>query len=275
MWASVSRAIESLPQKLCKRGTDSRVCVAVSKALDYLKFRWDYVNKEKVLIRGLHVKLCRDSNQRQGSGNTMAAIPLCIPNNCSWDETSGAFQRDSSQPRTGLQPVNPALRKLRSIGGPVCVVSIAGPCRRGKSYILSRAFDQGDVFPLGHSFDPETMGIWLWVVPEKYRDAQGREFTVVLLDSEGIDAVSAEGINDHAIFTLSVLLSSVLIYNSVGVPTRTDLEGLEYPFRLYYVLICSWVCSCYLLYVSIYLSIISITRCLRSIKACAISKSYI
>ena len=89
--------------------------------------------------------------------------------------------------------------------------------------------DQGDVFPLGHSFDPETMGIWMWVIPEKYRDDFGREFTVVLLDSEGIDAVSAEGINDHAIFTLSVLLSSVLIYNSVGVPTRTDLEVLEYP----------------------------------------------
>lgn len=160
----------------------------------------------------------------------MAAIPLCIPNNSSWDESSGVFQRDPSQPRTGLQLVHAALRKLRSIQGPVCVVSIAGPCRRGKSYILSRAFDQGDVFPLGHSFDPETMGIWMWVVPEKYKDNHGREFTVVLLDSEGTDAVGAEGVNDHAIFTLSVLLSSVLIYNSVGVPTRTDLEGLEYPF---------------------------------------------
>ena len=112
----------------------------------------------------------------------------------------------------------------------MCVVSIAGPCRRGKSYILSRAFDQGDVFPLGHSFDPETMGIWLWVVPEKYRDAQGREFTVVLLDSEGIDAVSAEGINDHAIFTLSVLLSSVLIFNSIDVLLKCDFDDIEYPF---------------------------------------------
>lgn len=164
------------------------------------------------------------------SRKNMAAIPLCIPNNCNWDETSGDFQRDESQPRTGLQLVNAALRKLRSIQGPVCVVSIAGPCRRGKSYILSRAFDQGDVFPLGHSFDPETMGIWMWVVPEKYVDERGRELTVVLLDSEGTNAVRAEGRNDDTIFTLSVLLSSVLIYNSVGVPTRTDLEGLEYPF---------------------------------------------
>ena len=52
---------------------------------------------------------------------------------------------------------------------------------------------------------------------------------MVLLDSEGIDAVTSEGSDDHCIFTLTILLASVLIYNSAGVPTRTDLEGLEYP----------------------------------------------
>lgn len=51
----------------------------------------------------------------------------------------------------------------------------------------------------------------------------------MLLDSEGIDAVSGEGADDHFIFTLAILLSSMLIYNSAGVPTRTDLDGLEYP----------------------------------------------
>lgn len=48
---------------------------------------------------------------------------------------------------------------------PVCVVSIAGPCRDGKSYILSKAFRQPDVFPVGHEMDPETMGIWIWILP--------------------------------------------------------------------------------------------------------------
>ena len=49
------------------------------------------------------------------------------------------------------------------------MVSIAGPCRKGKSYILSKAFDQGEVFPLGHFLDPETMGILMWIVPEKFK----------------------------------------------------------------------------------------------------------
>ena len=49
------------------------------------------------------------------------------------------------------------------------MVSIAGPYRLGKSYALSKAFDQPEVFPLGHSMEAETMGIWLWVVPEKFK----------------------------------------------------------------------------------------------------------
>ena len=53
--------------------------------------------------------------------------------------------------------------------GPVCVVAIAGPYRRGKSYILSEIFDQPQVFPLGHHVNPETMGIWLWIVPEIFK----------------------------------------------------------------------------------------------------------
>ena len=51
---------------------------------------------------------------------------------------------------------------------------------------------------------------------------------MVLLDSEGIDAVMGEGLDDNHIFTFIVLLASVLIDNSMGVATRYDLNGLEY-----------------------------------------------
>ena len=64
------------------------------------------------------------------------------------------------------------------------------------------------------------------------KDTNDQELTVVLLDSEGTDAVTSEGSNDHCIFTLTILLASVLIYNSSGVPSRNDLDGLEYPFSL-------------------------------------------
>ena len=62
-----------------------------------------------------------------------------------------------------------------------------------------------------------------------FQDSRGQEFTVVLLDSEGIDAASSFGYDDNQIFTLTVLLASVLIYNSQSVPKRRQLEGLEYP----------------------------------------------
>ena len=54
---------------------------------------------------------------------------------------------------------------------------------------------------------------------------------MVLLDTEGTDAVTSESYDNSQIFTLTVLLSSVLIYNSQCVPTRADREGLKYPLN--------------------------------------------
>lgn len=159
------------------------------------------------------------------------ATPLCLPNNCKWDSRSGQYIKTGAR-RESLYVVEEALQNLRRVKGPVCVVSIAGPYRKGKSYALSEAFNQPEVFPLGHEMVAETMGIWMWIVSEKYLDSKGREFTVVLLDSEGIDAANGEGLDDNQIFTLTVLLASVLIYNSQGVPTRRDLEGLDFIVKL-------------------------------------------
>jgi len=64
--------------------------------------------------------------------------------------------------------------------GPVCVVTVAGPYRMGKSYILSEAFNQPEVFPLGHEMVAETMGIWLWIVPEKYKVSDRKLWSCLL-----------------------------------------------------------------------------------------------
>lgn len=161
-------------------------------------------------------------------GNTQSATPICLPNNHLWNRHTGRTTRTDNQ-RRSLRVVEEGLEQLRRVKGPVCVVSIAGPYRKGKSYILSKAFDQPEVFPLGHKMEAETMGIWIWIVPGKLKNSNGQELTVVLLDSEGIDATNTENTDDHQIFTLTVLLASVLIYNSQGVPTRSDVEKLEYP----------------------------------------------
>ena len=59
---------------------------------------------------------------------------------------------------------------------------------------------------------------------------------MVLLDSKGVDAAFSEGRDDNQIFTLTVLLASVLIYNSRGVPTRRDLDSLQYPYYINHML---------------------------------------
>ena len=51
--------------------------------------------------------------------------------------------------------------------------------------MLSEVFDQPSVFRLGHTLDPETVGIWIWIVPEtqKVRQSTLESFFVVSVTS--------------------------------------------------------------------------------------------
>jgi hypothetical protein len=67
-------------------------------------------------------------------------------------------------------------------------------------------------------------------MPVQHRLRSGEVITVVFLDSEGIgstDSPDATDSTDNQIFTLSVLISSLLIYNSKNVPKNSDLEKLQ------------------------------------------------
>eukprot|EP00731_Ephydatia_muelleri_P012791 Em0007g101a len=129
---------------------------------------------------------------------------------------------DESKARSSLKVLPEALQLLKSITKPVAVVSICGPCRTGKSYILSRVLGSGDAFALGHTTDAKTFGIWMGTSV-----LECDEFTMLLLDTEGIENVEAEAINDASILVLSVLLSSCFIYNSQGVPKKYDLNSMK------------------------------------------------
>lgn len=56
---------------------------------------------------------------------------------------------------------------------------------------------------------------------------KNKDFTVVLVDTEGIDAVSAEKENDISLLVLTILLSSYFVFNTISVPKQAQLEDLE------------------------------------------------
>ena len=76
----------------------------------------------------------------------------------------------------------------------------------------------------------------MWDTPIRYQLKDGRNISIILLDTEGTDAYNSQERGDTQVFTLSVLLSSLLIYNSPGVPKREDLSKMTYP--KYFIKIC-------------------------------------
>lgn len=46
----------------------------------------------------------------------LRAVPLCLPNNCIWDEKTGEYSKNAEERKT-LYVVDAALQKLQSIKG--------------------------------------------------------------------------------------------------------------------------------------------------------------
>ncbi|VDD85225.1 unnamed protein product [Enterobius vermicularis] len=131
-----------------------------------------------------------------------------------------------------VEALNKILKSKNIINKKVMVVSIAGPSRSGKSFLLNlilKAFyaaEQGrwvqeDMTMATNNFGfrcrggarRETSGIALWSKPFLFKNEEDEELAVLLMDTEGFfDADST--LEDCAkIFSLSSLLSSLQIYN--------------------------------------------------------------
>ncbi|KAI2517832.1 guanylate binding protein 3, partial [Homo sapiens] len=69
----------------------------------------------------------------------------------------------------------------------------------------------------------------MWCVPHPKKP----EHTLVLLDTEGLgDVKKGDNQNDSWIFTLAVLLSSTLVYNSMGTINQQAMDQLYYVTEL-------------------------------------------
>ena len=152
-----------------------------------------------------------------------SSIPLVFPDDFKYDAVSYELKKvDKAQTRSKLVPCPEALKLLKSIKKPLAVLTICGPARGGKSYILSRILGRHGAFKLGHTMRPQTYGVWMGT---HYLDFD--DYAMILLDTEGTDAVGAKNKDDLSVLLLATLLSSCLIYNSKNVPSERDLQTME------------------------------------------------
>ncbi|XP_036435573.1 guanylate-binding protein 1-like [Colossoma macropomum] len=129
----------------------------------------------------------------------------------------------------GLRICQEALDILDQITQPVVVVAVVGLYRTGKSYLMNRLAGKRKGFALGSTIESKTKGIWMWCVPHPHIE----DHTLVLLDTEGLgDVDKGDEKHDVWIFCLAVLLSSTVVYNSLGVIDNMALEKLQYVTKL-------------------------------------------
>ena len=114
-----------------------------------------------------------------------------------------------------------AARILSQIKGKVAVVTVAGMYRTGKSYLMNRLIGMQEGFEIGPSVNPCTKGIWIWGQPVQLAD----DYYAILIDTEGLGSGHLNNV-DLVIFTLSVLLSSFFIYNSIGPISEDTIDQL-------------------------------------------------
>ena len=114
---------------------------------------------------------------------------------------------------------------LSKIDNNLAVICIAGIYRSGKSYLLNRLLGRQDGFEIGPNISSCTKGLWIWGDTIKLKN---KNTEVLIIDTEGL-ASAFEDRNesiDMIIFCLSLLLSSLFIYNSMKNIDESAIENL-------------------------------------------------
>ena len=153
------------------------------------------------------------------------SLPLVLSDEMQYDAQTHAVVRIPSEQAAGskLVIVQSSLNLIKSIGAkPLAVLSICGPYRSGKSYFLSRFLGTRKIFRVSNSDDPCTQGIWM-----STSVLECENYAILLLDTEGMESLEAAEDYIVKLLVVTTLSSSMLIYNSSGIPSRNDLESLR------------------------------------------------
>ncbi|KAL4455126.1 hypothetical protein ABPG74_006508 [Tetrahymena malaccensis] len=110
------------------------------------------------------------------------------------------------------------------------VLSIVGPYRTGKSCLINKLFinEEKKQFKTSPTVNQCTKG--LWVCPEIFESESGQKFIVI--DSEGFGSIDQNENSDNKIIFLNLLLSSVLIFNTMGPIEEKSLNQLYNVLKL-------------------------------------------
>lgn len=121
-----------------------------------------------------------------------------------------------------------ALRLLAGIDKNIAIISVAGPYRTGKSYLLNRFAGKQYGFDLGATTNPCTNGLWIWGEPIPLND----ETSVILLDTEGLNSYNRDENQDMVLFCITAMLSSTMLYNNFGAIDEKAIERLGFLCQL-------------------------------------------
>lgn len=128
---------------------------------------------------------------------------------------------------------------LAPLEGKIGVISVCGKYRTGKSYLMNKLFLEnlgGGVkkvgFNVGPTIEPCTKGLWIWREIFYAKHDTKKELPILIIDTEGLGAFDEEENHDAKIFLLAILLSSLLVYNSVGSIDENALNNLSLVVNL-------------------------------------------
>lgn len=128
------------------------------------------------------------------------------------------------------------MEEISTIEDTINIITIAGPYRTGKSYLMNRLAGVKKGFPLGNTTDATTKGLWVWCLEHPER----KDEVLMLIDTEGIgDVKKGDEGNDNAILCLATLLSGTFVYNCFGVIDHNLLKTLSFVTKLSEMIITS------------------------------------
>lgn len=141
--------------------------------------------------------------------------------------------------------LNDILNKDNIKDKPVCIISVAGAFRKGKSFLLNfllRYLENGasekwidpeserDLvgFHWRGGMERDTTGILMWSKVFLVKTPAGKEVAVALVDTQGSFDKNSTVRDCATIFALSLMTSSVLVYNLFNNIQEDDLQHLHY-----------------------------------------------